>query len=187
MAGWRTDRQTNTAMSRMPLEKILDARLSNKFAHLWKEEGEEFHCHAYKSPSVVFLPWLIWIPFTPSLTATTGWSKSFCAPDSYSTVQLMIWRWPSQNTFGMLTVLYWTRSSRTQFGVSINVWKLKGDTLNITRNFLYCNHQVHRDFLITLCKLHLNIIFSSVPRSSKYSFFTLMWRRPVPLAARSKA
>jgi hypothetical protein len=33
---------------------------------------------------------------------------------------------------------------------SINVWKLAGDTLNITCNFLYCNHQVHRDFLITL-------------------------------------
>ena len=26
----------------------------------------------------------------------------------------------------------------------------QGDTLNITCNFLYCNHQVHRDFLITL-------------------------------------
>jgi hypothetical protein len=34
--------------------------------------------------------------------------------------------------------------------VSINVWRLAGDTLNITCNFLYCNHQVHRDFLITL-------------------------------------
>ena len=66
--------------------------------------------------------------------------------------QLMIWRWPSQNTFGMWTVLYWTRSSRTQFGMSINVWRLAGDTLNITCNFLYCNHQVHRDFLITLYK-----------------------------------
>jgi hypothetical protein len=30
--------------------------------------------------------------------------------------------------------------------VSINVWRLAGDTLNITFNFLYCNHQVHRDF-----------------------------------------
>jgi hypothetical protein len=58
----------------------------------------------------------------------------------------MSWRWPSQNTFGMWTVLYWTRSSRTQFGVSINVWRLAGDTLNITCKFLYCNHQVHRDF-----------------------------------------
>jgi hypothetical protein len=43
-----------------------------------------------------------------------------------------------------------TVSSRTQFGVSINVWKLAGDTLKITCNFLYCNHQMHRDILITL-------------------------------------
>jgi hypothetical protein len=34
--------------------------------------------------------------------------------------------------------------------VSINVWTLAGDTLNITCNFLYYNHQVHKDFLITL-------------------------------------
>jgi hypothetical protein len=53
------------------------------------------------------------------------------------------------NTFRMWTVLYLTRSSRTQFGVSINIWRLVGDTSNITCNFLYCNHQVHRDFLIT--------------------------------------
>ena len=64
--------------------------------------------------------------------------------------QLMSWRWPSQNTFGMWAVLYWTRSSRTQFGVSVNVWRLEGDTLKITCKFLCCNHQVHRDFLITL-------------------------------------
>jgi hypothetical protein len=32
----------------------------------------------------------------------------------------------------------------------MNVWRLVGNTLNITCNFLYCNHQVHRDFLITL-------------------------------------
>jgi hypothetical protein len=50
----------------------------------------------------------------------------------------------------MWTVLYWTRSSRTQFGVSINVWRLAGDALNIACNFLCCNHQVHREFLITL-------------------------------------
>jgi hypothetical protein len=79
----------------------------------------------------------------------TGWSKSLCAPDDYSIEQLRSWKWPSQNTFGMWTVLYWTRSSRTKFGVS-NVWRLAGDTLNITFNFVYCNHQVHRDFLITL-------------------------------------
>ena len=64
--------------------------------------------------------------------------------------KLMIWRWPSQNTFGMWTVLYWTRSSRTQFSVSINVCRVTEDTLNTTCNFLYCNHQEHRDFLITL-------------------------------------
>jgi len=55
-----------------------------------------------------------------------------------------------QNTFRMWTMLYWTQSLRTQFSVSINVWRLAGDTLNITCNFLYCNHQVHTDFLITL-------------------------------------
>jgi hypothetical protein len=36
--------------------------------------------------------------------------------------------------------------------VSINVWRLAGATLNIICNFLYCNHRVHRDFLITLYK-----------------------------------
>jgi len=75
--------------------------------------------------------------------------------------QLMIWRWPSQNTFGMWTMLYWTRSSRTQFGVSINVWRLAVDTINITCNFLYCNHLVYWNFLITLynCRNHsLNCI-----------------------------
>jgi hypothetical protein len=34
--------------------------------------------------------------------------------------------------------------------LSINVCRLAGDTLNNTCNILYCNHQVHRDFLITL-------------------------------------
>jgi hypothetical protein len=35
--------------------------------------------------------------------------------------------------------------------VLIHVWRRAGDTLNITCNLLYCNHQVHRDVLITLC------------------------------------
>jgi hypothetical protein len=34
--------------------------------------------------------------------------------------------------------------------VSINVWRLAGDTLNITCNFLYCNDRVHTEVLITL-------------------------------------
>ena len=78
--------------------------------------------------------------------------------------QLMIWRWPSQNTVGMWTVPHWTRSSRTQFGLSINVWRPAGDTLNINCNFLHCNHQVHRDFLITLYVLkvdYFSLSFSS--------------------------
>jgi hypothetical protein len=33
--------------------------------------------------------------------------------------------------------------------VSINIWRMAEDNLNITCNFLYGNHQVHRDFLIT--------------------------------------
>ena len=82
--------------------------------------------------------------------------KSLCAWRLQHSIQLMSWRWPSQNTFGMWTVLYPTWSSRTQFGASINVWRLAGDTLNITCNFLYCNHQVHRDFLITLCFLKVS-------------------------------
>jgi hypothetical protein len=65
-----------------------------------------------------------------------------------------IWSWPSENMFRMQTMLYWTRSMRTQFGVSINVWRLVGDTLNITCNFLYCNNQVHRDLFITLYLFH---------------------------------
>jgi hypothetical protein len=74
--------------------------------------------------------------------------------------QLMIWRWPSQNTFGRWTVLYWTRSSRTQFGVSINVWKPAGDTFNITCNFLYCNHQVHRDFWSSCISNNVSLILT---------------------------
>jgi hypothetical protein len=73
--------------------------------------------------------------------------------NQFQSLTMMIWRWPSQNTFGMWTVLYWIQPSRTEFGVSINVWRLAGDTLNVTCNFLYCNHQVHRDFLVTLCNI----------------------------------
>jgi hypothetical protein len=34
----------------------------------------------------------------------------------------------------------------------VNVWRLAGDTLNITCNFMYRKHQEHRDLLITLYK-----------------------------------
>jgi hypothetical protein len=46
--------------------------------------------------------------------------------------------------------------------VSINVWRLAGDTLNVTCNFLCCNHQVHRDFLITLCIISI-VDINSLP------------------------
>jgi hypothetical protein len=68
--------------------------------------------------------------------------------------QLMIRRWPSQNTFGMWTMLYWTQPLRTQFSMSINVWRLVEDNLNITCNFLYCKHQVHRELVIILYYLY---------------------------------
>jgi len=110
------------------------------------------------------------------LLVCTGWSKCLCAPDDYCIVQLMIWRWPSQNTFGMRTVLYWTRSSRTQFGVSINVWRLPGATLNIICNFLYCNHQVHRDFLITLYYCYMPKISSEIFLFWIFIFRTLCLR-----------
>ena len=34
--------------------------------------------------------------------------------------------------------------------MSINVWRVAGNTLNITCNFLYCNYQVYKYFVITL-------------------------------------
>jgi hypothetical protein len=89
--------------------------------------------------------------------------------------QLMIWRWPSQNTFGMRTVLYWTVSAGTQCGVSINVWRVVGDTLNITCNFLYCNHQVHRDFLITLFKTSLSLFNINQPMTDDQFNFSYFW------------
>ena len=96
--------------------------------------------------------------------------KSLCTWRTMST-QLMSWRWPSQNTFGMWTVLYWTPSSRTQFGVSINVWRLAGDTLNIIGNFLYCNHQVRREFLITLYNVKCNVVLTEfILRKATVSF-----------------
>jgi len=70
--------------------------------------------------------------FADRITSKTIWpprSSVISLPDFFSGVrwktqcirtvptQLMIWRRPSQNIFGMWTVLYWTRSSRTQFGM----------------------------------------------------------------------
>jgi hypothetical protein len=63
--------------------------------------------------------------------------------------KLMIWRWPSQNTYGIWPY-YTEHGLRVHSSASTNVWRLAEDILNITCHFLYCNHQVHRDFLINL-------------------------------------
>ena len=75
--------------------------------------------------------------------------KNLCAPDDYSKKQTKIQYFKQFQSPTMITLLE-LGSSRTQFGLSINVWRLAEDTLNITCNVLYCNHQVYRDFLITL-------------------------------------
>jgi hypothetical protein len=58
--------------------------------------------------------------------------------------------WPSQNTFGMWIVLYWTRSSRTHFGVSINVWRLAGGggTLRTNANVIYGDIPSNKTFTV---------------------------------------
>ena len=79
----------------------------------------------------------------------------------------------------MWTVLYRTRSSKTQFGVSINVWRLAGNTLNITCNFLYCNHQVHRDLLIALYFIYTRVAFLQRLLDSLFDltcFFCHRWK-----------
>jgi hypothetical protein len=52
--------------------------------------------------------------------------------------------------FKLLTVIMWLdlgiADGVSVRLVSINVWRIAGDTLNITCKLLYCNHQVHRDF-----------------------------------------
>ena len=73
----------------------------------------------------------------------------------------MISRWPSQNTFRMWTVLYRTRSSKKQFGVWINVWRLAGNSLNITCNFLYFNSSDAQRPEHTVLYLYENRIFTA--------------------------
>jgi hypothetical protein len=46
----------------------------------------------------------------------------------------------------MITSLELEVTDGVTVGVSINVWRPAGDTLNITCNFRYCNHQLHRFF-----------------------------------------
>jgi len=57
----------------------------------------------------------------------------------------------------------------------INAWRMAGDILNITCNFLYCNHQVYRDLLIIL----YNSAFIHIPlciHSAKLCTKIWMWK-----------
>jgi hypothetical protein len=96
----------------------------------------------------------------------TGWSKCLCAPDDY--IQKI-----RKNTVvetDLITCqdnVVRIRDNRTQFGVSINVWRLAGDTLNITWNFLFCNHQVHKR-LFDHSVYEANIISISGSKIRKY-------------------
>jgi hypothetical protein len=86
----------------------------------------------------------------------TGWSKSLC-------IWCLQYRKLAKKDghhriHSECGPCYTEHGLREQFGVSINVWRLAGDNLNITCNFLYCNHQVHREFLITLYIIIWNYI-----------------------------
>jgi hypothetical protein len=99
---------------------------------------------------------------TGILRGYTGWSKILYTPDDYSKKKntqkyfkqlwslTMIMQLELGLTDGVSGPCYTEHGLREQSSACRNVWRLAGDTLNITCNFLYCNHQVHRDFLISL-------------------------------------
>jgi len=55
--------------------------------------------------------------------------------------------------------LYWTRSWRTHFGVSVNVLEIGGKNLNITLTFSIVIINVRRDSLITCITILYNTPF----------------------------
>jgi hypothetical protein len=142
LGDWNKMKLTRPALSRMALRLIQRTRTSISVAILDEVFAERI------------ISTTIWPPRSSDLSPPDFFCGVRWKTQCIRTIptQLMIWRWLLQNTFGIWTVLYWTRSSRTQFGVSVNIWRLAGDTLNIACNFMYCNYQVHRDFLITLYK-----------------------------------
>ena len=86
----------------------------------------------------------------------TGWSKSICAP------ALIVFEQSPHTTddFKMVITEYVRNVDRAVLNtvfedtvrrVNKYLENVPVDALNITCNFLYCNHQVHRDFLSTLC------------------------------------
>jgi hypothetical protein len=93
----------------------------------------------------------------------TRWSTILYPPDDYSTKNKQKYFQPLQSLTAITQLVY-----RTQFGVSINVCRLVGNILNITSNFLYSNHQVYKDFLITLYIVTQSAISLSCP---SHAFF----------------
>jgi hypothetical protein len=100
---------------------------------------------------------LLFIPSTLNNQNSTGWSKVYVHL-MITVPKLSVFEQSPQNWWfedchhrmhSECVPCYTEHGLREQFGVSINVWRMAGDTLNITCNFLYCNHYVHRDFLIT--------------------------------------
>jgi hypothetical protein len=89
--------------------------------------------------------------------STTGWSKRLYAPEDYGTKNTQKYF----KQFQSLTMITYLESGIAD-GVSVSLvspwpWRSSakqsdraGDNLNVVFNFLYCNHQVHRNFLITL-------------------------------------
>jgi hypothetical protein len=117
-------------------------------------------CHVQLPHAYIYIQYIIYLfIYRVIKKSLCTWWLQYKKTQCIRTIptQYMVWRWLSQNIFGMWTVLYRTRFPRTQFGVSINVWGLAGDTLNITCNFLYCNYQVHRDFFYHTVLLEMTI------------------------------
>jgi hypothetical protein len=92
--------------------------------------------------------------------------KSLGSPDYYSKRLFVSMLFICYYMF--IIVIKLIKKSITQFGVSINVWRLAGDTLNITCNLMYFNHQVHRDLLITLYNSECSAWCDTITNTNNY-------------------
>jgi hypothetical protein len=105
-------------------------------ASIWEDPptpfSEERSCSECNSPSRVFL--------TLHSVQKSLWTWWLQSPHNW-------WFEDGHHRIHLECGPFYTKHGlRKQFGVSINVWGLAGDTLNITCNFLYCNYQVHKLF-----------------------------------------
>jgi hypothetical protein len=81
-----------------------------------------------------------------NMIRSTGWSKSLCTSDDYSTKHKQKYF----KQFQLLTMITYLELGITE-GVIVSLvspwsWRSAGNTLNITCKFLYFNHQVYRAF-----------------------------------------